>query len=171
MSNHQIPSNIRDVPSLARNPLVDMFMVYQLLKRINTPYEKWPAYKLGIIDKSGKVLKKKSRLTTSDEKAAWGYFDIVANNMKKLIAKVPGGSSTTGTVIASYLMLREAHNYDMNERQVAKLVEELGFVSGDSAALGVAPANNIGQGNVKTFDPLLPKVKKILRRKLPNVRT
>ena len=169
MSDPTIPPHIKNVPSMTKNPLIDMFMTYQLLKRINTPFNNWDAYHLKIIDANGKVLRKKSTLKTSQEKAAWGYFDIVAANLKKLIAKVPGGHTKTGTLVASYLMLRESRNYDMNEDQIKSLCEEIGGVagmnSGDTAAVGVAPANNIGQGNIKTFDPLLPKLKKMLRRK------
>ncbi len=169
MSDSNIPSYIKNVPSMSQNPLTDMFLTYQLLKRINTPYEQWPAYKLGIIDRKGKVLKKKKTLKTDKENAAWGYFDIVANNLKKIIARVPGGQSQTGTVVASYLLMKESHNYTMTEEQVESLCEDVfGIASmnaGDSSGAGVTPVNNIGQGNIKTFDPLLPKLKKIIRRK------
>ena len=59
-SQTKIPQGIKDVPSMTKNPMMDMFLTYQFLKRINVPFEKWDAYKLGIIDKNGKVLKKKS---------------------------------------------------------------------------------------------------------------
>lgn len=175
MSDPTVPSYIKNVPSMSQNPLVDMFLTYQLLKRINTPFEQWPAYKLGIIDKRGKVLKKKSTLKTDKEKAAWGYFDIVATNLKKIIAKAPGGSSQAGTMVASYLLMKESRNYNLNEKQVSDLCEDVfGIASmnaGDASGAGVTPVNNIGQGNVKLFDPLLPRMKRILRRRKPNVDT
>lgn len=168
-----IPQNIKDVPSMSTNPLVDMFLTYQFLKRINTPFENWDAYKLGIIDKSGKVLKKKKDLKTAQQRAAWGYFDIVTCNLKKLLSKVPGGQSQTGTLAASYLLMKESEEKQLDEQQVQQLCEDVfGIASmnaGDSSGAGVTPANNIGQGNVKLFDPLLPKVRKILKRKVPNV--
>ena len=168
-----IPQNIEDVPSMSTNPLVDMFLTYQFLKRINTPFEEWSAYKLGIIDKNGKVLKKRRQLKTAQQRAAWGYFDIVTTNLKKLLAKVPGGQSQTGTLAASYLLMRECEEKQLDEQQVQQLCEDVfGIASmnaGDSSGAGVTPANNIGQGNVKLYDPLLPKVKRILRRKSPNV--
>ena len=81
----KLPSQIKDVPSLTKNPLVDVFLTYQFIKRIIVPFEQWDAFKLGIIDKNGKVLKKKSTLKTNQEKAAWGYFDILTANLKKLL--------------------------------------------------------------------------------------
>jgi len=47
MKNKKIPGT---------NRFVDLFLVYQFMKRLITPFEKWPAFKLGIIDKDGKVL-------------------------------------------------------------------------------------------------------------------
>jgi hypothetical protein len=170
---NNIPQNIKDVPSMSSNPLVDMFLTYQFLKRINTPFEEWDAYKLGIIDKQGKVIKKRKQLKTAQQRAAWGYFDIVTSNIKKLMAKVPGGQSQVGTLATSYLLMKESEEKQLSEEQVQQLCEDVfGIASmnaGDSSGAGVTPANNIGQGNVKLYDPLLPKVKKILRRKKPNV--
>ena len=37
---------------------VDLFVVYRFLKLLVTPWEKQEAYKLGIIDKKGKALKR-----------------------------------------------------------------------------------------------------------------
>jgi hypothetical protein len=108
------------------------------------------------------VLKKKSRLKTRNEKAAWGYFDIITANLKKILAKVPGGQSQTGSIVASYLLIKEQVDRQANitEEDIERLCE-------DEAA--VVPANNIGQGDVKLFDPLLPRLKKVLRRKKPDV--
>jgi len=168
-----IPQNIKDVPSMSSNPLVDMFLTYQFLKRINTPFEDWDAYKLGIIDRNGKVIKKKKQLKTAQQRAAWGYFDIVTCNLKKLLAKFPGGQSQTGTLAASYLLMKESEEKQLDEQQVQQLCEDVfGIASmnaGDYGGAGVIPSNNIGQGNVKLFDPLLPKVRKMLKRKVPNV--
>ena len=51
--------------------VVDIFMVYQFLKRLATPFEKWDAYKLGIIDKEGNILKKKHQRGSLPEKQAF----------------------------------------------------------------------------------------------------
>ena len=164
----KLPQQIKNVPSLTKNPMMDMFLTYQFLKRIVVPFEKWDAYKLGIIDKNGKVLKKKSTLKTDQEKAAWGYFDILTTNLKKLLAKVPGGSSVLGSSVASYLLIKE-HRSDLLlnevyfETQFMKVYNKL-------AEEGEVPANNVGSGNIKGFDPLLiPKAKNMLRRKAANV--
>ena len=39
--------------------VVDLFLVYQFIRRLATPFNKWKAYELGIIDDEGKVLIKR----------------------------------------------------------------------------------------------------------------
>ena len=36
--------------------VVDLFLIYQFIKRLVTPFDKWDAYKAGVIDKDGKVI-------------------------------------------------------------------------------------------------------------------
>ncbi len=169
-SQPRFPQNIKNVPSMTKNPMVDMFLTYQFLKRIVVPFEKWDAFKLGIIDKNGKVLRKKNTLKTDQEKAAWGYFDILTANLKKMLAKVPGGNSVLGSSVASYLLIKENQsdllmNEVYFETQFIKIYNQLNEE-------GMIAANNVGGGDVKMFDPLLiKKAKNMLRRKMPNVDT
>ena len=41
---------------------VDYYLAYQFIKKLTTPFKDTEAYKLGIIDEKGKVLKKRSSL-------------------------------------------------------------------------------------------------------------
>jgi len=124
------------------NIVVDSYLVYQFLKRLSTPFEKTEAYKLGIIDGKGRVLKKKSSLTTAEEKDAWGYFDILVNNMKKILAKVPGGQSQMGLYAASALLFKEHSNLvGKTDYEMMKLFEERMTEEG-------LPANIVGSGKI-----------------------
>ena len=38
--------------------LVNTYLSYQLIKLLSTPFSKWGAYKLGLIDEKGEVLRK-----------------------------------------------------------------------------------------------------------------
>lgn len=86
---------------------IDIFLIYQFIRRLVTPFEKWDAYKLGIIDKDGKVLRRRDQLKTVEEKDAFRFFDILVLNLKKLLAKIPGGSSAIATYAAALLLLKE----------------------------------------------------------------
>lgn len=163
------------------NKFVDLFLVYQFVKRIVTPFDKWPAYELGIIDDKGKVLIKKSALDTEASKA-WGYFDIMCANLKKILAKLPGGQTRLASIAASAFLFKEHNEKDYTN---AKVLEEdfIAFLSREefSHLLGedmvsAVPANAIqaagGATAIDTFDPLLlrgtakKKKSEILSRKL-----
>jgi hypothetical protein len=59
--------------------VLDIFLIYQFLRRLVTPFDQWDAFKIGLIDKTGKIIvDEKDR--TPQQKAAWGYYDrLVAN--------------------------------------------------------------------------------------------
>ena len=44
---------------------IDLLITYRVIKMLVTPFEKQPAYTLGIIDKNGKVLRKAKTLNTA----------------------------------------------------------------------------------------------------------
>ena len=86
--------------------VVDLFLVYQFIRRLATPFNKWKAYEAGVIDADGKILvKKKDR--DSKQKKAWGIFDRMIANLKKLLAKVPGGSSKFASYAAALFLIKE----------------------------------------------------------------
>lgn len=90
--------------------IVDLFLVYNFLKRLATPFESWDAYKKGVIDKDGKILIAK-RDRDNDQKKAFGVFDLMVLKLKKLIEKIPG--SQASKMLASYaaaLYLIKEHN-------------------------------------------------------------
>jgi len=75
-----------------------------------TPFEKTDAYKLGIIDKKGRVLKKMSELTDEKEKRAYTLLDRVIWNIKKMMSFIPGGGSMlAGVAAATALLMKESH--------------------------------------------------------------
>ena len=46
---------------------IDLLITYRIIKLLTTPFEKQDAYRLGIIDKNGKVLRKTKELKTGKE--------------------------------------------------------------------------------------------------------
>ena len=56
---------------LIEGTAIDLFVAYRFLRILTTPWEDQPAYKLGIIDKDGKLLKRSTSLRTIDEKQAF----------------------------------------------------------------------------------------------------
>ena len=86
--------------------VVDLFLVYQFIRRLATPFNKWDAYKTGVIDDKGSVLvKKKDR--TSEQKKSFKVFDVMVRNMKRLLAKLPGGSTRLASYAAALFLIKE----------------------------------------------------------------
>jgi hypothetical protein len=157
------------------NKVLDIYLVYEFIKRLVKPFETWDAYKLGIIDKDGNVLKKKGTLETPEENNAWGRFDILVANLKKLLAKIPGGSSKLATIAAAtYLLLKEEQlNEEIDEQDFMQYMQEQleedianNVGGGQIAGLGVGPQGEPPMGK----SAQLKRLKKMLRRKQPNVR-
>ena len=47
---------------------MNLYFIYKFLRILTTPWEKTDAFKLGVIDENGKILKKKGKLKTTEEK-------------------------------------------------------------------------------------------------------
>ena len=100
---------------------VDLLITYRIIKLLTTPFEKQDAYRLGIIDKNGKVLRKTKELKTGKERDAYTILHRFVFNLKRLINIVPGGKSKLGTYAAALgLLLKE--NKDINEIEIEKVL-------------------------------------------------
>jgi hypothetical protein len=100
--------------------VVDLFLVYQFIKRLVTPFKEWKAFEYGIIDEDGNILRKRKDLKTVKERDSWGKFDVMILKLKKLLEKVPGGKSRLASYAAALWLIKEGKDHDEN-----MLTEEL----------------------------------------------
>ena len=99
----------------------NIYFVYQFLKKLVTPFEKTKAFELGIVDKNGKILKRRRDLNTQAEKDASTLSDTLIWNIKKLMGKIPGGKSRIASYAAALFLIKEESenpNADMNELEL-----------------------------------------------------
>ena len=89
---------------------VDLFVVYRFLKLLVTPWKKQEAYKLGIIDKDGKTLKKSRDLGTEAERSAFTLLHRLVFNLKRIMMKIPGVRTQLGTYATALFLLKEHYN-------------------------------------------------------------
>ena len=71
------------------------------------PFESTNAFKLGIIDKDGKYLKKQRDLKTSEEKLASNIFTRLVWNIKKLLGKLPFGKTKLASLATALVLIKE----------------------------------------------------------------
>lgn len=103
------------------NEFIDMVVAYKLIKILTTDFDKTDAFKLGIIDKDGKILKKRNDLR-GEERTAYTIFHTLIWNLKKLMLKVPGLKSKLGSYAAALFLLKE--EYDQVHKEGGELFLE-----------------------------------------------
>ena len=86
--------------------VVDIFMVYQFLKRLATPFKKWDAFKSGVINDKGDILIKKNK-RTQEQKKSFQIFDVMILKLKRLLGKIPGGKTRIASYAAALWLIRE----------------------------------------------------------------
>ena len=103
--------------------VVDLFMLYQFLKRLTTPFDETDAFKHGIIDDRGKRIKSK-KVKTPEEKNSYRLFDKLVFNLKKIIELVPLGRTRLATYAAALLLLREHEEPSFTDVDNFQLLQE-----------------------------------------------
>ena len=98
---------------------IDLLITYRIVKLLVTPWKEQAAYKYGIIDDNGKLLRRGKDLVTAKEKDSYTILHRFVFNLKRLLGMLPGGK----TKFASYatalaLLLKE--NKDINAIEVEK---------------------------------------------------
>jgi hypothetical protein len=155
--------------------LVDLYLVYSFIKRLATPFNEWDAYKLGIIDEDGKILKSRKDLKLIKERDAFGLFDVMILNLKRLIEKLPAGKTRLASYAAALYLIKEGNNY--RENMPDHVLEESflnHFQSLSENDLNLQfeeMVNTAGGGSIGGLPPDDPPVvnPKILRRKKKKV--
>lgn len=99
----------------------DLLYTFRFLKILVTKFEDTDAFKLGIIDKDGKR-NKKVPVKSDKEKAAYTSFHRLVFNIKKLLAKAPGGSSALASYASALFLIKE--HYNLSEKNLKKILSE-----------------------------------------------
>jgi len=142
--------------------VVDLFLVFNFIKRLVTPFTKWEAYKEGIIDEKGNILIKRKDFVKNSQKSAFGIFDQMILNLKKLLGKLPGGQTKLASYASALWLIREQQRIEATNYLTEESVEEdLGvalerFLSENETLIAEAakreideePANAVGGGNI-----------------------
>src|SRR6056300_950889 len=113
----------------------DLVYTIRFLKLLVTPIEDTEAYKLGIIDEKGKRRKEFNDNTMENREALRDHytaFHRLVYNIKKLMAKAPGGSSRLASYAAALYLIKEHGNLD--DKGLEKIHKQTGIDSLDMLA-------------------------------------
>lgn len=160
--------------------VVDNLIAYRVLSMLVKPFVETDAYKLGIIDEKGANLIKSRDLKTTEQKEAYTYLHRLVFNLKKLLAKLPGGDSQLKNLVAALFLVKESYpnrSVTVDEGKLLQLIEMMNngiilaeeqlivedFLLVEDGAVGGGVANVTGPG-VSTDSPVIRRKAKRFAR-------
>lgn len=156
--------------------VVNLFVLYKIIRELSTPFKETKAFELGLIDEKGKLLK---RPKTKKEKQAYSYFYRFIFNLKRLLAKV-GLESRIATFAAALFLLKEEEDKEYSDKELLDVIfENIEYLKQNPNLMEeiavAAPTNATPQvpgagSDVAHWKPIKDrkKRKEILRRALNN---
>jgi len=106
---------------------IDLIITYRVVKMLVTPFNKFKAFELGIIDDEGKNLIKMKQVKGSDRKHYTMLHRFVFN-LKRILRKVGLGSRLGSFAVALALLIKEdksmAQHKDLIESAVITYLKE-----------------------------------------------
>ena len=113
----------------------DLVYTFRFLTLLVTPFEKTKAFEKGIIDEKGKRLVKPPFSKIEDRNNYAEYYSPFIRlvfNVKKLMAKAPGGSTRIASYAAALYLIKE--NFSVSEKNMRKDLLKAGIDPSDLLA-------------------------------------
>ena len=100
---------------------IDLIITYRVVKMLVTPFNKFKAFELGIIDEKGKVLRKFKEVKGS-EKKHYTMLHRFVFNLKRILQKVGLGSRLGSFAVALALLIKEDKTYAQHKDSIEAAV-------------------------------------------------
>jgi len=101
---------------------IDLLITYRVIKLLITPWVKHPAFKYGIIDEKGKVLRKFKTISSPREKKSYTLLHRFVFNLKRILGKVGLGGKLGSFAIALALLIKEDRTYTQHKDTIESAV-------------------------------------------------
>ena len=89
--------------------LVDLYLVYRILRLFTTPFGEWDAYKTGVIDDEGNIVIPSDKRTIAQDDS-FTKFDLLILKLKRVLEKLPFGKTKLASYAAALFLLKEEKN-------------------------------------------------------------
>lgn len=137
--------------------VVDTVSVYLILRKLVTPFIQMPAFHAGVIDADGNFLVSRQEMT-QEQSNACSLLDVMVINLKKIIAKIPGGRTQLASFAAALFLLRQ--NKIVREDNIIDIlftleedyISSLQQLTEDAPAMSVSGGHIAGVGAKDPFD-------------------
>ena len=163
--------------------VLNNLIAFKVLYMLVTPFKETDAYKLGIIDENGKNLIKPSKFTKYEQKEAYSYLHRLVFNMKRILAKLPGGDNRLKSLAAALYLVKEYYqvkdkSFDLMEDRFNSILNSNALLAEEAIETerffeqkikeeGGAPAN--ATGAAVSTDRTVVKKKDVDQYKLKNI--
>lgn len=147
--------------------VLSTYMIYSFVRELTKSWTETKAYKLGIIDDKGKLLKKASELKTSEEREAYTLFDRLIWNVKRTLEALPGGQSKIKSYAAAAYLLKE--NVDTVYADVVNLFEHNEKTQIKLMLEEIAGPVNVAAGVAIKQEPLKKKKERSMEKETGSV--
>ena len=101
---------------------VDLLITYRIMKILVTPFDKQEAFKYGIIDKKGKVLRKWSTIKGTKEKQSYTILHRFIFNLKRILQKAGLGGKLGTFAVALATLIREHQEFEEHQKLIESAV-------------------------------------------------
>ena len=97
---------------------LNLYFIYKFLRILTTPWESTDAFKLGIVNEKGKILKKHRKLKLDKEKEAYTLMHRFVWKLKRLMEKLPFGKSRLASYAAALWLIKEEKSFYGNDEEL-----------------------------------------------------
>ena len=101
---------------------IDLIITYRVVKMLVTPFDRTEAFKNGIIDADGKVLRKFKTIKLPSEKKHYTLLHRFVFNLKRILKKVGLGSRLGSFAVALALLIKEDKSYVQHKDAIESAV-------------------------------------------------
>ena len=143
--------------------LVDLYLVYRILRLFTTPFAEWDANKTGVIDDEGNIVVSQDKRTPAQDDS-FTKFDLLILKLKRVLEKLPFGKTRLASYAAALFLLKEEKNIK-EETLEEQFVD---YYNGQSYLTEDASVNNVGGGNIAGANGDPPKPTKVMMRRFAN---
>ena len=136
---------------LSESRAIDLFVAYRFLRILTTTWEDQEAFKHGIIDKDGKLLRKANTLTKEEEKKSFTLLHRLVFNLKRILHKIPGVRTKIGTYATALYLLKQHFASEVEEDDTIEIafrnwLVDNGHITEEELDEAVTPAQPLGAG-------------------------
>jgi len=132
---------------------MNLYFIYKFLRILTTPFASTDAFKLGIIDEKGKILIKKSKLKSIEQKEAYTMFDRLVWKLKRLLEKISFGKTRIASYAAALWLIKEENNFNGTDKELQESFLDFLETDWKTEAL-ILKENYEGDMDKKTYSSL-----------------